>query len=87
MTTNYGVRQDEIDQREGQMMQEVLLMKYENEVETEKEMRCISMHGINRTNGKIYKVREIMVGRYSLWSDNGKILCHPIKQEFEEIMI
>jgi len=28
-----------------------------------------------------------MVGRYSLWSDNGKILCHPIKQEFEEIMI
>ena len=87
MRTNYGVRQDEIDQREGQMMQEVLLMKYENAVETEKEMRCISMHGINRTNGKIYKVREIMAGCYSLWSDDGKYLCHPIKQEFEEIMI
>jgi hypothetical protein len=77
MRTNYGVRQDEIDQREGQMMQEVLLMKYENAVETEKEMKCVCCTYINHTNGKIYKVREIMVGRYSLWSDDGKISMSP----------
>lgn len=87
MRTNYGVRQEEIDQREGEMMKEILIMKYNNAIDTEKEMKYVAVHNINHTSGKIYKVREIMNGRYSLWSDDGKYLCHLMKYNFEEIMI